>query len=186
MASELKIASAFVLRQALADLLLGRQRAAEDDGARAREEPAARRQGDVGGRLGDQLAGPDVAEERGVRALDPDAPVRRFAALQGPPASDQRDSSRGRVAARGSVAAPERDVGDDRVFAHELGMRSLGESVIQQSVAAMAACQSADARSRSARRTGRPAARIARDRRPRCRSRPDARSRSRASVSRIR
>jgi hypothetical protein len=37
------------------------------------------------------------------------------------------------------VAAPERDVGDDRVFApHELGLESLRELVIQQSVPPMA------------------------------------------------
>ena len=89
MASELKIAQGLRLRQALADLLLVGEGAPEDDRPEPRDQPPGRGQREAGRRLGDQLAGAGVAEVRGVRPLDADAPVRGLPTVQGPPASDQ-------------------------------------------------------------------------------------------------
>ena len=80
------------LAQALGDLLFRRQRPPEHDPAHAREEPARRCQGDVGGRLGDERVRPHVPEERCVRTLDAHAPIRRLATPQGAPSSDHMDS----------------------------------------------------------------------------------------------
>ncbi len=76
------------LGQPFADLLLGRQRAAEDHRAHPVDQPSARCQGDVGRGLGDQRVGAHVPEIGGVGAFDPDAPVRRLATPQGPPPTD--------------------------------------------------------------------------------------------------
>src|SRR4029079_6460185 len=81
-----------LLPEAFAELFRGREGATEDNATDSAEEPARRRERDVRGGLGDERAGANVAEVGSVRTLDPDAPVRRFAAPQGSPPSDHMDS----------------------------------------------------------------------------------------------
>ncbi len=79
-----------LLRQALADLLLARERPADRDLADPRPDPPQPRLRLVGGRLGDHLPTPGVPEVGRVGAIDADAPVGGFSAGQGPAASDHR------------------------------------------------------------------------------------------------
>ena len=89
-----------LLRQALAELVLARERAPE-------QEPAERGEGLAGGRrrgagrfLGGQLALAGVAEVRGVRPFDPNPAVARLAALQWLPSADHQAPTRKRSARR--------------------------------------------------------------------------------------
>ena len=77
-----------LLRQALFQLVLVRQRPTEDDGPEPGESPAATRS--WGGRrlTGDHLVGAGIPEERGVRPLDADPAVARLSALERLPTPD--------------------------------------------------------------------------------------------------
>ena len=82
------------LGQPLADLLVDRQRPPEQDRADLRERPAGRRPRRGGGLAGNELALVGVAEERGMRSVDPDPAVAELAA-----AHARRGSRRRRGAA---------------------------------------------------------------------------------------
>ena len=79
-----------LLRQPLPELVLGGERPADEQPADRRRPPAGPGRRGAGGLLGGELARAGVAEVRGVRALEPDAPVAGFAALERPPSTDHR------------------------------------------------------------------------------------------------
>ena len=124
------------LGQPLADLLLGRQRAPEDDGADPGEQ-ARRRASAARSRRAWRSAGRGPCSGSTERAAAP--PGRVGPPLSGPSAADGLRSPGLRSAltrwAGRSVAASIRDVGDDRVIAtDQLGLQSLRGLVIQQPV----------------------------------------------------
>ena len=76
------------LRQALAELLVARQRLADEDAADVRPDATGRGRRRAGRFLGRQVARAGVAEVRRVRPLDADAPVTGLATLERATAAD--------------------------------------------------------------------------------------------------